>query len=92
MSDSNHRPSEVSGLMVLFVAGMSGAGRSSANILEDDGWYVADNVPSSLVAKLVDFVHTDSRRSPGWGSWCGPPTVRSTTNSRRCAASWPTPG
>lgn len=60
MSDSN-APSEVSGLMVLFVAGMSGAGRSSvANILEDDGWYVADNVPSSLVAKLVDFVHTDS--------------------------------
>ena len=48
-------------LTVLFVAGMSGAGRSSvANILEDDGWYVADNVPPTLVAKLVDFVHTDS--------------------------------
>ena len=31
-----------------------------ANILEDDGWYVADNVPPTLVAKLVDFVHTDS--------------------------------
>ncbi len=52
---------EATGLTVLFVVGMSGAGRSSvANILEDDGWYVADNVPPSLVAKLVDFVHTDS--------------------------------
>ena len=52
---------EATALTVLFVAGMSGAGRSSvANILEDDGWYVADNVPPSLVAKLVDFVHTDS--------------------------------
>lgn len=40
---------------VLFVTGMSGAGRTSvANGLEDDGWYVADNVPVSLIGRLVE--------------------------------------
>lgn len=40
---------------VLFVTGMSGAGRTSvANVLEDDGWYVADNVPVSMIAQVVD--------------------------------------
>ncbi|WP_446918845.1 RNase adapter RapZ, partial [Klebsiella pneumoniae] len=44
-------------LVVLFVAGMSGAGRSTvANILEDDGWYVADNVPAPLLSTLVETV------------------------------------
>lgn len=45
------------GLVVLFVAGMSGAGRSTvANVLEDDGWYVADNVPPALISTMVDLV------------------------------------
>ena len=44
-------------LVVLFVAGMSGAGRSTvANILEDDGWYVVDNVPAPLFSTLVETV------------------------------------
>ena len=44
-------------LTVLFVTGMSGAGRSTAaNVLEDDGWYVADNVPPSLISKMVQMV------------------------------------
>lgn len=44
---------------VLFVTGMSGAGRTSvANVLEDDGWYVADNVPVSVIARVVDGVRT----------------------------------
>ncbi|MGB6245897.1 RNase adapter RapZ [Gordonia sp. (in: high G+C Gram-positive bacteria)] len=44
---------------VLFVTGMSGAGRTSvANVLEDDGWYVSDNVPISLIAQLVEMVRT----------------------------------
>lgn len=49
------------GLVVLFVAGMSGAGRSTvANVLEDDGWYVADNVPPALISTMVDLVrHSD---------------------------------
>ncbi|MFT4125141.1 MAG: RNase adapter RapZ [Gordonia sp. (in: high G+C Gram-positive bacteria)] len=44
-------------LTVLFVAGMSGAGRSTvANVLEDDGWYTADNVPPALISKMVEMV------------------------------------
>ena len=44
---------------VLFVTGMSGAGRTSvANVLEDEGWYVADNVPVSVIAQAVDGVRT----------------------------------
>ncbi|OUC78746.1 RNase adapter RapZ [Gordonia lacunae] len=45
---------------VLFVTGMSGAGRSTAaNVLEDDGWYVADNVPPSLISTMVGMVRAD---------------------------------
>lgn len=48
------------GLVVLFVAGMSGAGRSTAaNVLEDDGWYVADNVPTALIATMVAMVREE---------------------------------
>lgn len=47
----------MSDLTVLFVAGMSGAGRSTAaNVLEDDGWYIADNVPLSMISTMVDLV------------------------------------
>jgi UPF0042 nucleotide-binding protein len=41
----------------LVVAGMSGAGRStSAATLEDIGWFVIDNLPSSLVPKVAELV------------------------------------
>ncbi|MGV9711194.1 RNase adapter RapZ [Gordonia sp. NPDC003424] len=41
---------------------MSGAGRSTAaNVLEDDGWYVADNVPSSLISTMVHLVRESDR-------------------------------
>ncbi|NLG46175.1 RNase adapter RapZ [Gordonia sp. (in: high G+C Gram-positive bacteria)] len=53
MTDSDNRTT------VLFVTGMSGAGRTSvANVLEDDGWYVSDNVPMSLIAALVEMVRS----------------------------------
>ena len=53
MTDSENRTT------VLFVTGMSGAGRTSvANVLEDDGWYVSDNVPMSLIAALVEMVRS----------------------------------
>lgn len=49
----------MSDLTVLFVTGMSGAGRSTAaNVLEDDGWYVADNVPPTLISTMVELVRT----------------------------------
>lgn len=53
----NAQGGRVDGLVVLFVAGMSGAGRSTvANVLEDDGWYVADNVPPALISTMVDLI------------------------------------
>ncbi|GAC57309.1 hypothetical protein GOHSU_18_00640 [Gordonia hirsuta DSM 44140 = NBRC 16056] len=51
--------SQPEGTTVLFVTGLSGAGRTSvANVLEDDGWYVADNVPVSVIAQVVDGVRS----------------------------------
>jgi UPF0042 nucleotide-binding protein len=43
---------------VLIVTGMSGAGRSTAaNSLEDQGWYVVDNLPPQMLQPLVDLAH-----------------------------------
>src|SRR5690606_3788715 len=40
----------------LVVTGMSGAGKSSAaNVLEDNGYHVIDNLPPALLAQAVDF-------------------------------------
>jgi len=51
---------------LLIVAGMSGAGRSTASAtLEDLGWFVIDNVPAGLitrVAALADAAAEDRRR------------------------------
>ncbi|HQF04184.1 MAG TPA: RNase adapter RapZ [Phycicoccus sp.] len=39
---------------LLIVTGMSGAGRSTtANVLEDQGWYVVDNLPPQLLLQLA---------------------------------------
>ena len=41
-----------SGIDVLLVTGLSGAGRgTAAKVLEDLGWYVADNLPPELIAR-----------------------------------------
>ncbi len=41
---------------VAVVTGLSGAGRSTVGeALEDAGWYVVDNVPLSLVSKVVEL-------------------------------------
>lgn len=46
------------GPTVLIVTGMSGAGRSTAaNSLEDQGWYVVDNLPPQMLQPLVDLAH-----------------------------------
>ena len=40
----------------MLITGMSGAGRSgAADVLEDLGWYVVDNLPTSLVEKVVEL-------------------------------------
>jgi UPF0042 nucleotide-binding protein len=41
---------------ILLITGMSGAGRSAAaDVLEDLGWYVVDNLPTSLLEKVVEL-------------------------------------
>jgi UPF0042 nucleotide-binding protein len=41
---------------ILVIAGLSGAGRSTAAaVLEDLGWYVVDNLPTSLVETIVEL-------------------------------------
>jgi RNase adapter protein RapZ len=51
---------------LLIVAGMSGAGRSTASAtLEDLGWFVIDNVPAGLITRvsaLADAASEDRRR------------------------------
>jgi UPF0042 nucleotide-binding protein len=41
---------------ILVIAGLSGAGRSqAADSLEDLGWFVIDNLPSSLIEKVAEL-------------------------------------
>jgi UPF0042 nucleotide-binding protein len=48
-------------LELVLITGMSSAGRSTAaNVLEDLGWYVIDNLPPQLLASMVDL----SEQSP----------------------------
>ncbi|HQZ84154.1 MAG TPA: RNase adapter RapZ, partial [Actinomycetota bacterium] len=42
---------------LLLVSGMSGAGRSTAaRALEDQGWFVIDNLPPSLVDEALSVM------------------------------------
>lgn len=48
---------------VLLVTGLSGAGRgTAAKVLEDLGWYVADNLPPALISHMVDISLADESR------------------------------
>ncbi|MDF0528543.1 RNase adapter RapZ [Tsukamurella sp. 8F] len=50
---------------VLLVTGLSGAGRgTAAKVLEDLGWYVADNLPPALIRNMVDMGLSDESRIP----------------------------
>ena len=49
-------PGDGAGIDVVLVTGLSGAGRgTAAKVLEDLGWYVADNLPPELIARMVDL-------------------------------------
>jgi len=49
----------------VIIAGMSGAGRSQAgNTLEDLGWFVIDNLPPALMAKVAELSQGTANRSP----------------------------
>ncbi|MEO3935470.1 RNase adapter RapZ [Dermatophilaceae bacterium Soc4.6] len=44
---------------IVVLTGMSGAGRSTAaNVLEDRGWYVVDNLPPQMLPQLLEL-HAD---------------------------------
>lgn len=54
-SDSGAHP-DAADIDVVLVTGLSGAGRgTAAKVLEDLGWYVADNLPPELIARMVDL-------------------------------------
>ena len=54
--DAPRDTSAESGIDVVLVTGLSGAGRgTAAKVLEDLGWYVADNLPPELIARMVDL-------------------------------------
>ena len=41
---------------IVLITGLSGAGRSgAADVLEDLGWYVVDNLPTALIDTIVDL-------------------------------------
>ena len=50
---------------ILVITGISGAGRSTvANVLEDEGWYVMDNIPPQMLESLAELVTRDGARVP----------------------------
>ena len=61
--------------------GMSGAGRSSAaDVLEDLGFFVIDNLPPALIPKVAELARwRDARRATRSSSTCAP--ARSSTTS-----------
>jgi len=50
------------------VAGLSGAGRTTAaNVFEDLGWYVIDNLPPALIPQVADLARRAGTDGPGAG-------------------------
>ncbi len=47
---------QAAGADFVIVTGMSGAGRSTtANVMEDQGWYVVDNLPPQLLVSMAEL-------------------------------------
>lgn len=56
MGDRVDDPGADPSIDVVLVTGLSGAGRgTAAKVLEDLGWYVADNLPPELITRMVDL-------------------------------------
>lgn len=50
---------------ILVITGISGAGRSTAaNTLEDEGWYVVDNIPPQMFSNLAQLVKDSPATMP----------------------------
>lgn len=57
-SSTSPPPSTRTSPQLMVVTGMSGAGRSTAaNVLEDRGWYVIDNLPPQLLVNMAELMH-----------------------------------
>ena len=64
---------------LLIITGMSGAGRSTvANVLEDEGWFVIDNLPPQLLDGIADLLLDEVTR---WGDRPEAAAGRSATSS-----------
>jgi UPF0042 nucleotide-binding protein len=56
LQDGRADDQSAAGIDVVLVTGLSGAGRgTAAKVLEDLGWYVADNLPPELIARMVEL-------------------------------------
>lgn len=63
MTERDESPPHSAELIV--VTGMSGAGRTTAaNVLEDRGWYVIDNLPPQLLVSMADLIARDNEIIP----------------------------
>ena len=57
--------STVADAPLVIVTGMSGAGRTTtANVLEDLGWLVVDNLPPQMLEPLAELRHASQERKP----------------------------
>ncbi|WP_353508732.1 RNase adapter RapZ [Intrasporangium sp.] len=55
----------ISDAPLVIVTGMSGAGRTTtANVLEDLGWLVVDNLPPQMLEPLAELRHSSLERRP----------------------------
>lgn len=56
LQDNHIEDSTAGEIDVVLVTGLSGAGRgTAAKVLEDLGWYVADNLPPELITRMVEL-------------------------------------
>ncbi|RYG77781.1 RNase adapter RapZ [Yimella sp. RIT 621] len=61
--DVGERPADKNEFLIL--TGMSGAGRTSAaNVLEDAGWYVIDNLPPQMLSAMAELLAGGQARKP----------------------------
>ena len=52
------------------ISGLSGAGRSTAaDVLEDQGWFVIDNLPVALIPDVAGLVPVTTSGAAAWPWW-----------------------